>query len=789
MHLHDRLAQIGLLAAVVVFMGPALAGDRVLMTFDVGRWEPWASTVGPDLEHPSFNADSARFVLPRATLLRRALAGGELPLWDPSSFLGNPFLALWQTHVFYPPAWLLLAADARHAMGLTVALHLSIAALGVFALLRSLGLVVGAGLVGALAFSFGGGMALRMGHPSFIATLAWLPWATLAVERFLATRRSRWLVGLAVFFALLILAGQATLVVLSGYLLGVWCMIASARLREVRLATMALLFAALLAGTLLAAPQLLPSVELSARSARAERGVEALRRTTLAPDRAVQIVAPELYGAVRHPPAARLLPPEPERSTSMSFAAAVGGFAGAWIPAFALLAVLAGGAGGRFLGLGALVVVGLALAMGTPLFSFAHAYLPGFRFSTINRALPFVGFGLALLAARGLHVAGQGQVGRRRVWSVAGIWSLAAAGLWAWLRFASLPALAGGASEPLAHALDAADRFLVFAALGALFMALAPIASQRLGLRRVWWAAVVLLLAVELFGFAWPYRVFRPRDRVAPETPALAWLQEHGGGGRIVRFLPRRFDEAKFVQANTLALFGLREVGGFAPLHPAGLNRFLAEAGWQRHSAWSVGALSDPAALGSPLFRLLATPWILSPRGVELPGFEKVFEDDLAIWKAPTALPEAFVVREALSVRDPGEALRALSRPNFDPLRSATVETAEVPPAAPPEQGMSQASLRERSFNRIVIEVDGAAPGWLVLSEAWAPGWRVRSDGGAATEVTATNGIFLGSAVAAGQHELVFEYRPTSLRWGFTLALVGAAILAALARFARAPRG
>jgi len=39
----------------------------------------------------------------------------------------------------------------------------------------------------------------------------------------------------------------------------VWCMIASARLREARLATMALLFAALLAGTLLAAPQLIPS--------------------------------------------------------------------------------------------------------------------------------------------------------------------------------------------------------------------------------------------------------------------------------------------------------------------------------------------------------------------------------------------------------------------------------------------------------------------------------------------------------------------------------------------------
>jgi hypothetical protein len=103
---------------------------------------------------------------------------------------------------------------------------------------------------------------------------------------------------------------------------------------------------------------------------------------------------------------------------------------------------------------------------------------------------------------------------------------------------------------------------------------------------------------------------------------------------------------------------------------------------------------------------------------------------------------------------------------------------AGVPLASPPEQGMARAWLRERSFNRIVVEVDGTAPGW-----------RVRSDGGAATEVSATNGIFLGSAVTAGQHEFVFEYHPTSLRWGFALALVGAAALASLARFARAPRG
>ena len=128
---------------------------KTLMTQDPGRWEPWRSTVTADSSLPSYNADHARFVLPRAVLLRQALAAGELPLWDPTSFMGNPFLALWQTQVLYPPNLLLLLVDGRASLAWAVVLHLLIAGLGMLYLGKGIGLSRPASLLGALVFTFG----------------------------------------------------------------------------------------------------------------------------------------------------------------------------------------------------------------------------------------------------------------------------------------------------------------------------------------------------------------------------------------------------------------------------------------------------------------------------------------------------------------------------------------------------------------------------------------------------------------------------------------------------------
>ncbi|MCZ6833181.1 MAG: hypothetical protein O7F11_05495 [Acidobacteria bacterium] len=782
-------ASLLLTGCVLLFMAPALWPGKTLMTQDPGRWEPWRSTVTADSSLPSYNADHARFVLPRAVLLRQALAAGELPLWDPTSFMGNPFLALWQTQVLYPPNLLLLLVDGRASLAWAVVLHLLIAGLGMLYLGKGIGLSRPASLLGALVFTFGGHMALRMGHPSFIATLAWLPWCVLAVERFLQLRRVRWLAGLALFWALLILAGQATLVVYSGYLLAAWILVRT--LRPFRGRALLVLATALLAGTLLASPQILASLELAQRSGRAERSLDRLERSQLPARQLTQILAPELFGTVRNGTSdeSALLPAD-DRSR-LSFAASVAGYGGSWIPVLALLGLAGGAWSRRRTLLAAAAMAALLLATGSPLFDLAHGLLPGFRFSVGNRALPILLFVMAVLAARGAHLLACGEVTRRRKIMVGWTWMALMIAGWAWLRFLWLPgrALAGLHGDLLATAAAALDRALALGGLcgGGLILVsalLPPAGRPRTGTWRTkayaWWCLALLLLAGELLLFAAPYRVVRPRGQVFPPAAAGKWLEEHAPGSRVVLYEKNLAGPPQegLMRANLPALLGLRQVGGFGPLHPRDLNRFLSAVGWTRMTAWGVRAVTDAQTFASPLFPLLGVRYVLSLPGAELPGLSRVFSGSVEIWEYPAPQPPAFLVTEIVAATDPDEALKLLRAGDFDVRTTATVEGEHSLPGAGAAGALpGEARVVERGFNRIVLDVKSQGPAWLVLSESWAPGWTVAIDGGPRAASVRTDAVLQGARVPAGEHQVVFSYRPAFVWQGTGAALLGLALL------------
>src|SRR5687767_103589 len=54
--------------------------------------------------------DALRIFFPDSSFLRHCLLNGELPLWQPYAFLGQPFAASLQAQVFYPPRVLAVLA-------------------------------------------------------------------------------------------------------------------------------------------------------------------------------------------------------------------------------------------------------------------------------------------------------------------------------------------------------------------------------------------------------------------------------------------------------------------------------------------------------------------------------------------------------------------------------------------------------------------------------------------------------------------------------------------------------
>ncbi len=63
------------------------------------------------------------FFFPNLKLWVEAVKGGELPLWNPYSFSGQPLLASLQTAILYPPNLLLLFLPLDFAFNLTIAVH------------------------------------------------------------------------------------------------------------------------------------------------------------------------------------------------------------------------------------------------------------------------------------------------------------------------------------------------------------------------------------------------------------------------------------------------------------------------------------------------------------------------------------------------------------------------------------------------------------------------------------------------------------------------------------------
>jgi hypothetical protein len=192
---------------VCIFFGDVLFGDRILLTCNPARWQPWRTYASREqLSARTYRTDSARTYLPRNAELSRRVNAGEIPLWNPYVFGGYPFFADPQSRVAYPISLLLALLDPAEALGYDIAIHFFLAMLGMYLFLRSINSTVIGSMTGALAYGFSSFFFTRMGHPTFVASASWIPFFFYGFE----TARSgtgRHAVLLAVFLALGYLSG------------------------------------------------------------------------------------------------------------------------------------------------------------------------------------------------------------------------------------------------------------------------------------------------------------------------------------------------------------------------------------------------------------------------------------------------------------------------------------------------------------------------------------------------------------------------------------------------------
>ena len=126
--------------------------------------------------------------------------------------------------------------------------------------------------------------------------------------------------------------------------------------------------------------------------------------------------------------------------------------------------------------------------------------------------------------------------------------------------------------------------------------------------------------------------------------------------------------------------------------------------------------------------------------------------------------------RACLTVTEP-EAVRAAT--------SASSETDGDLETLPPVESIATKTIEYQS-NRLVLDVEAPAPGWVLVTDRWAPGWQA-SVNGCPQQVWLGNLVYRAVEVEAGHNRIEFAYRPfgypwlLGISWGvLAVSLVGA---------------
>ncbi len=657
----------------------------------------------------------------------RTLLAGELPLWNPLLGMGAPLAANYQSSLFYPPHWLYFILAALGGLplmawgqALLVAAHLALAGIGAQRLLRAVGASELGQVIGALAFSLSGYLVARAHFLSINASLAWLPWILLAVYQLAHAPGRRTVLRLAALMAMQWLAGHAQMAWYSLLLAGGWLLFwLWPMARSIRWRAIAGMAASGVLALALSAVQLLPTAEYLLQSQRSAQVDTALAMTySFWPWRLLTLLAPGLFGS----PAAG------------NFA----GYGNFWEDAIyvgvvpLLLAALAARKlQSRRLALWLLsvVAVSLLLALGdnTPVFPWLFAHVPSFAmFQAPTRFSLWAVLAFSLLAGLGVQYWRKPE-GRGLYWS-----RLAVAGSIAVLLGAGV-----GMLFQVTGRLDIPDSYIrAMLVLGSTLLLFTILNLRAWSLAEpVHHWLLAGLVTIELLLAGWGLNPGAPLSLYASQ-PQHATLAAALDGARL--YMPTddeqalkfehllRFDTfysadplelRRSLLPNTSLLEGLPSANNFDPLLPA------------RYVQWIAALEAADSETRATMLAMMNVGVVQHVQGGVV-SYERV-----------EALPRA----QLYNCQPPEEL------------------TSQLPACLL----LDAAAIVQSSANRVRVQVDAHAGGWLLLADTYYPGWHARVDG-APAEIVPAYGVLRAVQLPEGAHEVEFIYRPLS----FTLGLV-----------------
>ncbi len=121
-------------------------------------------------------------------------------------------------------------------------------------------------------------------------------------------------------------------------------------------------------------------------------------------------------------------------------------------------------------------------------------------------------------------------------------------------------------------------------------------------------------------------------------------------------------------------------------------------------------------------------------------------------------LPRALVYHE-WEFLEQEKTLQTLTSTEWNPFRTLLVSDKPKPKVMPSNREPTRVNITDYGRTRVEIETETEADGILLLNDKYNPDWKVSVDGKPA-EILRCNYIMRGVGLTAGQHRVVFTYRP-----------------------------
>ena len=723
-HPHQRKTRMGKTAALwaAMMVGMVLVGSTML-------W--FRFNAPPGQAALVFPVDLIYYYYPMMEYAAERLSHGDVPLWNPHSCCGSPFLATTQVGVFYPGHWLTLLMPVGAAIKGLMFSEVALAGLFAAMFYRSLGACHYASGIGGILFIF----ACVLGEiiwPSQVSVIMWMPFLLLCVERFVGHGSWKWWAAFTLGMTLQIIAGSPQYLVYSSYLLASYAMF---RLTHLYLSgqhnrTDCLkkcaglgLGCALAAG--LSAVQLLPMMELTNNSLRhtklTEQQVHYLDRARGFP----VTLTLALQNAVN---------PSPKWST-LEFPDG-SGYLGLPSLGMIALAMILGRRNPLVYFFLAVVVVFGTLSFGyadwsAPIYRVYAALPTGGMFTTPMRLRLLVFFSLISLAVLGIE--------HLRTWlrpRGGARWRSVVVGV-AVVLYAVLLLDLAHAAAPYGSLRDipvAWGRGLQFGRFQVVKEEWFAEETRAAGLSRM--AAV----------FMRPEKPIRPSSRpynICDYEPLAT----------------RRWTEA------TLAL------GGQERMIMEDVDPKKARAIYDMASVTKIFfavRLPEPRS-GDPQAGRQPNP--LAP-ALPPPDLEA------RVYNNPQAMPRAYLVGQ-FEVHPAAEVFARVLSGGFDYQNTVLLEKEPGVRSSPKGTPREPAQIVRYAPERVSIRTNSNEERLLVLTDTWFPGWKASVDG-VKTEILRANYLFRAVRVPKGVHEVVFTYQPASFKAGLALSLTSLCVFAGL---------